>query len=120
MSVSGLGEVSSPLHQVLICGTAVLPRLRQFRDTVRSGLANKGPYTASIGGMKTRLPELQDDNKEAKKLRSDGLSEGWKDIEEVLHYQGLLYVLKVIRSELISTYHDDPLLLANAGLRQGL
>ncbi len=56
-----------------------------------------------------RLLELQDDDKEAMKLRSEGLSEGWKDIEQVLHYQGLLYVPKVIRSELISRHHDDPL-----------
>ncbi len=60
----------------LICGTAVLPQLRQFWDTIRSELADEGPYTVSIGGMKMRLPELQDDDKEAKKLRSEGLSEG--------------------------------------------
>ncbi len=36
-----------------------------------------------------RLPELQDDDKEAMKLRSEGLPEGWEDIEQVLHYQGL-------------------------------
>ncbi len=33
-----------------------------------------------------RLPELQDNNKEAMKLRSEGLPEGWEDIEQVLHY----------------------------------
>ncbi len=43
------------------------------------------------------------------KLRSKGLPEGWEDIEQVLHYQGLPYVLKVIRSELISRHHDDSL-----------
>ncbi len=56
-----------------------------------------------------RLPELQDDDKKAMKLRSEGLSEGWEDIEQMLHYQGLPYVPKVIRSELISRHHDDPL-----------
>ncbi len=56
-----------------------------------------------------RLPELQNDDKEAMKLRSEGLPEGWEDIEQVLHYQGLPYVPKVIRSELISRHHDDPL-----------
>ncbi len=56
-----------------------------------------------------RLPELQDEDKEAMKLRSEGLSESWKNIEQVLHYQGLSYVPKVIRSELISRYYDDPL-----------
>ncbi len=70
--------------------------------------------------MRMRLPELEDDDKEARNLRSEGLPEGWKDIEEVLHYQGFPYIPKVIRSELISRHHDDPLLLANAGLGQGL
>ncbi len=56
-----------------------------------------------------RLSELHDDDKEAMNLRSEGLPEGWEDIEQVLHYQGLPYVPKVIRSELISRHHDDPL-----------
>ncbi len=60
--VSGLSvgkqQVLSPLHQVLICGTVVLPQLCQFWDTIRSKLADEGPYTASIGGMRMRLPEL--------------------------------------------------------------
>ncbi len=56
-----------------------------------------------------RLPELQDDDKEAMKLRSQGLVEGWENIEQVLHYQGLPYVSKVIRSELINRHQDDPL-----------
>ncbi len=99
----------SLLHQVLICRTVVLPQLCQFWDNIRSELADKDPYTASIGGMRMRLPELQDDDKETMKLRSKGLPEGWKDIEQVFHYQGLLYVPKIIRSELISRHHDDPL-----------
>ncbi len=56
-----------------------------------------------------RLPKLQDDNKEAIKLRSEGLPEGWEDIEQVFHYQGLPYVPKVIYSELISKHYNDPL-----------
>ncbi len=43
------------------------------------------------------------------KLRSEGLPKGWKDIEQVLHYHGFLYILKVIRSELILRTHNDPL-----------
>ncbi len=54
-----------------------------------------------------RLPKLRDDDKEAMKLRSEGLPEGWEDIKQVLHYQSLPYVLKVIRLELISRHHDD-------------
>ncbi len=56
-----------------------------------------------------RLPKLQDDDKEAMKLRSEGLPEGWEDIEQMLHYQGFPYVPKVICSELINRHHDDPL-----------
>ncbi len=94
---------------MLICKIVTLPQLCQFWDTIRSELADEGPYTASIGGMKIRLPKLQDDDKEAMKLRSEGLPEDWEDIEQVLHYQGLLYVPKVICSELISRHHDNPL-----------
>ncbi len=105
----GKKQVLSPLYQMLICGTVVLPQLCQFWDTIQSKLADEGPYTASIGGMRMKLPELQDDDKEAMKLRSQGLPEGWEDIKQVLHYQGLLYVPKVIRSELISRHYDDSL-----------
>ncbi len=56
-----------------------------------------------------RLLELQVNNTEAMKLGSKGLSESWEDIKQVLYYQGHLYVPKVIRSELISRHHDDPL-----------
>ncbi len=41
------------------------------------------------------------------KLRSEGLPEGWEDIEQVLYYQGLPYISKVIHSKLISRHHDD-------------
>ncbi len=99
----------SPLHLVLICETVVLLQLCQFWDIIRSELADEGPFTASISGMRMKLAELQDEDKEVMKLRSEGLPEGWEDIEQVLHYQDLPYVPKVIRSELISRHHDDPL-----------
>ncbi len=56
-----------------------------------------------------RLCKLQDDDKEVKKLRREGLSEGWDNIEEVFHYQSLLYIPKIIYSKLISKHHDNPL-----------
>ena len=58
--------------------------------------------------MKMRLPKLQDNDKKAKKLRSEKLPEGWKDIEGVFYYQGFLYILKVICSKLINRYYDNP------------
>ena len=39
--------------------------------------------------MKIRLSELQDNNKEAKKLNSKRLPKGLKDIKKVFYYQGL-------------------------------
>ncbi len=82
MSVPGMKQqVLSPLYQLLICGTVVLPQLHQFWNTIQSELADKGPYTASIESMRMRLPELQDDDKDAMKLRSEGLPESWDDIE---------------------------------------
>ncbi len=64
-----------------------------------------------------KLPELQNDDKEAMKLRSKGLSKDWEDIKQVLHYLGLLYVPKTIRSELISKHHDD-LLAGHFGIEK--
>ena len=62
-------QVLSPLHQVLIYGTVILLQLCQFWDIIQSEIADKDPYIASIIGMKMRLFELQDNDKEAKKLR---------------------------------------------------
>ena len=53
------------LHQVLICGTYVLPQLRHFWNDLQRELAFKGPYKVSIGGMKLRLQELQKEDKQA-------------------------------------------------------
>ncbi len=58
ISVLGLEKVPSPLYQVLICKTAVLLQFRQFWDTIWSEFADKSPYTASIEGIRMRLPEL--------------------------------------------------------------
>ena len=65
-SLAGLSlpsSLPSHLHQVLICGTYVLPQLRHFWDGLRRELASEGPYKASIGGMRLRLQELQSKNK---------------------------------------------------------
>ncbi len=66
----------SPLHQVFIYGIVILPQLRQFWDTLQNKLAAEGPYTTSIKGLRMRLLELQDDNKEVMKLRSEELPTG--------------------------------------------
>ena len=58
----------SPLHQALICGTPVLPQLRQFWETFRAELADENRYKASIGGMMLRLSELQESDPEVQEL----------------------------------------------------
>lgn len=54
-----------------------------------------------------RLPELQDNDKKAKKLRSRELLEGRENFKEVLYYQNFSYVLKVICLELINRYYNN-------------
>ncbi len=60
--------------------------------------------------MKMRLFELQDNNKETRKLRVEKLPEGWKDIKEVFHYRSFPYILKIICSKLICRHYDNLLL----------
>ena len=71
----------------------------------------------SIGGMKIKLFELQDDNKEAKKLRLERLLEGWKNIKQIFYYQSLPYMPKIIYSELINRYHNA-LFAAHFGIKK--
>ena len=61
LSLSGHTEGTnlSQLHQVLICGTYVLPQLCQFWKKLRGELASEGAYQASVGSIRLRLPELQ-------------------------------------------------------------
>ena len=104
-SLAGLSlseSSATPLHQVLICGTHVLPQLRQFWNTLRTELADEGPYKASIGSMRLRLQELQETDSEAQKIRAEGLKEGWEEADGVLHHQSLPFVPEVIQIELIN------------------
>ena len=99
--VSGLSVNTShlsPLHQVLICKTTVLPQLYQFWNSLQGEIAWDSPYIANIGGMRLQLPKLQDKDKETKALRVADLSEDWKNVKGVLPYQGLAYVPEIFRS----------------------
>ena len=118
IATSSSSSSLTPLHQVLICGTHVLPQLRQFLDTFRAELVDEEHYTASIGGMRLRLQELQE---KEPKLRGSGLTspEGWEDSEGDLHRQGLPYIPEIIRTELISRHHDDPL-VGHSGIEKTL
>ena len=54
--------------------------------------------------MRMKLPKLKYNDKKAKKLRSKELLKCWKDMKEILHYQGFLHISKVICSEFINKY----------------
>ena len=64
-----------------------------------------------------RLLELENTDKEAKKLSSKKLPESWENIEEIFYYQSLLYFLKVIWSELINKHHNN-LLTSYFGIKK--
>ena len=68
--------------------------------------------------MRLRLQELQSKDKQVRKLRAEQpVKDGWEDINNVLHHQGLPYVSKIIRTELISRYHDN-LLAGHFGIKK--
>ena len=63
---------------------------------------------ANIEGIRLRLSKLQDNDKEIKLLRgSASLLEDWKDVEGVLQYRGLPYILEIICSKVINRHHND-------------
>ncbi len=71
LSLSGhtKGTNLSPLHQVFICGTYVLPWLCQFWKRLCRELASEGAYQASVGGICLRLPELQAEDQLAGRVK---------------------------------------------------
>ncbi len=100
----------SLLHQVLIYGTYVLLRLYRFWEGLHGELAKERPYQqASIERLRLRLSELQAEDQRAWEIRKQGLKNGWEDIKVVLHRESLLYLPEIIRTEIISRHHDDPL-----------
>ena len=44
-----------------------------------------------------------------RKIRAEKLGRNWEDSDRILHHQGLLYISEIIRTELISRHHNDPL-----------
>ena len=70
LTSANLASLSTPshLHQVLICGTYVLPQLRHFWDGLQRELASKDPYITSIRGMRLRLHKLQAKDEQVWKL----------------------------------------------------
>ena len=97
-----------PQHQILICGTYTLPELRRFWTTFWTEFANERLYKASIGNMRLRLQKLKEANSEVQELRQQKTN-GYKEIDEIFHHQGLLFISKVIWTELIRCHHDNSL-----------
>ena len=57
-----------------------------------------------------KLVEPHELDEEAQKLKAiKKLQKDWTDINRVLHYQGLLFFLEIIQTELISRQHNKPL-----------
>ena len=86
----------------------MLPQLTEFWGSFQSKLLSESLYNVSISGIRLRLQELQAKNEQAWKTRAEH-SEGWDNINGVLHHQSLPYVPEILRTELISRHHDDPL-----------
>ena len=51
--------------------------------------------------MRLRLAELQESDKEAQRIRAEGLN-GYEELDGVLYHQGLPFVPEAIRTEIIS------------------
>ena len=66
--------------------------------------------------MRLRLHKLQAKDKQAWKTKAEH-SEGWDDIDSVLHYQDLFYVPEIIQTELISKHYND-LLAGHFGIKK--
>ncbi len=63
-----------------------------------------------MGGIRLQLPELHAVDQFAGTIKEQSLKDGLEqDADGVLHHQGLPYVPEVIKTELISMHHDDPL-----------
>ena len=65
--------------------------------------------------MRLRLSELQESNDEAQKIRAERPKNVYEEVDRVLHYQGLPFVLEALRIEFISRHHND-LLVGHFGI----
>ena len=66
--------------------------------------------------MKLRLEELQKAKSKAQELRQQKAN-GYKEIDEIFHHQGLPFIPKVIQTERISHYQDN-LLAGHFGIKK--
>lgn len=57
--------------------------------------------------MRLELAKLQESDNEAQKIKVKKLKNIYKEMDRVLHYQRLLFVLKAIRIKFISQHYND-------------
>ena len=105
-----------PQYQIFICGTYALLQLWRFWSSLQTKLADERPYEASIGSMRLKLQELQETDHEAQELRQQKAND-YEKIDEILHYQGILFIPKTIQTELISRHHNS-LLAGHFGIQK--
>ena len=109
MSISGLNTTFLcllPQHQVFIYKTYALSQLRHFWSILQTKLAIEQTYETNIGSMRLRLQALQKANCQAQELMQQKAN-GYKKIDNIFHYQSLLFLPKVIQTKLISRHHND-------------
>ena len=97
------------LKHIIICGIYALPDLCQLWETFCQELAAEGLYQACIGGMRLRLVELQVEDGQAWKIKTEKLGRNWKNSDRILYHKSLPYIPEIIRTQLISRHHNDPL-----------
>ena len=107
-SSTPLAHVAALKH-IIIYKTYALPNLYQSWEMFCQELSAEDSYKTSIGGMRLRLVELQAGDGQAQKIRAKKLGGNQEDSDEILYYQGLLYIPEIIQTELIRRHHDDPL-----------
>lgn len=73
---------------------------------MKSKLAHKDLYQASIGVIRLRISELQAEDIQTKVILLE-LRKDWEDIDSPLHYRSLLYVPELIAKKQIGKYHNN-------------
>lgn len=59
--------------------------------------------------MRLRSPELQEEDRAARKIIEQVVMNSWQNIEGVLHRERFPYVPVIVKKELISRNYDNPL-----------
>lgn len=63
----------------------------------------------AFGLTNINLSELLKKNAKTIKIRINKLLKNQKDLEEILYYSGILYIVEILHFELISFYYNNPI-----------